>query len=1040
MAHLTLGVLGAMQVTLADGETVKFRSDQTRALLAYLAVEADRPHRREALTGLLWPDEPEEAARHNLRQALVNLRKAIGDHTANPPYLLSTPDEIRFNPASNYTLDLAEFDAHLAACESHVHANLVMCAVCMPRLQQAVNLYRGKFLQEFFLSDSAEFEEWALTRREATHQRALDALTHLANYYEHHGDLATTHRTAVRQLELDPWREQAHRQLMRVLMLEGQRQAALAQYETCRRVLADELGVEPSVETRELYEKIKSGSLKVEIGNWKEHPTTNRQSLSNLPVSLTPFLGRERELVDLGRLIEDPNCRCITLVAPGGMGKTRLAIQAAANHRNEFAQGVAFVQLTAIHSAESVIPAIADALGFSFYGPTNPRVQLANYLRDKQMLLVLDNVEQLINAAELFVELLQHAPAIKLLLTSREPLNVQGEWVVEVEGLQIPEGDKLEESSAAALFIQRARGTRTGFELIDQDRVTVVRLCRLVEGMPLALELAATWVRTLSVTEITKEIERDLDFLRTSVRDLPERHRSIRAVFDHSWKLLTAEEQKILLRLSVFRGGFRREAAEQVAGATLSTLSALVAKSLVRRSSENRYNLHELVRQFAAEHLSEQSDQQTTTQARHSSYYLTYFGRADGRLRSSAQRETLAELTAEIDNFRTAWDWAVVHGEFASIEQTMRTYFMLYDTHGWFQEGLDMLHRAVNALEMAHGHSPPDRTNQVALGHVLAIRAWLAFRLDNYEQAQGMFERSLEILRPLNEQHVLVEAITYLGAAMEATGNYSRASELYSEGLEMATAIGDRWFAAVCLTSLNGLVAITYRIVKPENAHERLQSAVADWRLIGDPRGTAFGLRVLSQSAFTLGRYSEARLALEESAALNSSIGFGWGLGSAYRGLAIIAQAQGDHQQAAVMFRKSLNTYTELGGSWWVARVLAEMSRSLFALENDAEAERVLRESLRIANDIHGTPVVLEALAEFASLQAKQGNMEHALELLLIVLNHPASLQETKNRADRLRAELEEQLTPQQIEIAQTRAQTQNFDQVVARFWGLTYD
>ena len=241
--------------------------------------------------------------------------------------------------------------------------------------------------------------------------------------------------------------------------------------------------------------------------------------------------------------------------------------------------------------------------------------------------------------------------------------------------------------------------------------------------MPLGIELAAAWVRTLSCDEIAREIERGLDFLSVSTRDLPARHRSMRAVFDHSWKLLTEEEQGVLLRLSVFRGGFRREAAEQVADATLSVLSTLVTKSLIRRSGAGRYDLHELIRQFAAEHFAERPEEQTATQARHGSYYLTYFSQADGRLRSSAQRETLAELTAEMDNFRAAWDWAVTHGEFALIEQTMRTFAMLYDTRGWLQEGLDTLGRAVNALETAHGQSPPDRTNQVALGHLLTARA-----------------------------------------------------------------------------------------------------------------------------------------------------------------------------------------------------------------------------------------------------------------------------------------------------------------------------
>src|SRR5512136_331791 len=311
MAHLRLDVLGAFQLTLTDGSTAKFESDKTRALLAYLAVEADRPHRRDALIGLLWPDEPEQTARHNLRQALFSLRQTIGDPAVQPPYLHITRDEIQFNTASNYVLDVASFNEHLAACASHTHSRLDACAICAPRLQHAVDLYRGKFLQEFFLEDSAEFEEWALARRETLHQRALDALTDLANYYEQHGDLGATRHCALRQLELDPWREQAHRQMMRVFALEGQYGAAIAQYETCRRVLAEGLGVEPSIETRELYEQVRSGSRKFGAKSWNNHPTSNIHAdhpVSNLPTQLTPFIGRERELADLGRLITDLTC------------------------------------------------------------------------------------------------------------------------------------------------------------------------------------------------------------------------------------------------------------------------------------------------------------------------------------------------------------------------------------------------------------------------------------------------------------------------------------------------------------------------------------------------------------------------------------------------------------------------------------------------------------------------------------------------------------------------------------------------------------
>jgi tetratricopeptide (TPR) repeat protein len=294
-----------------------------------------------------------------------------------------------------------------------------------------------------------------------------------------------------------------------------------------------------------------------------------------------------------------------------------------------------------------------------------------------------------------------------------------------------------------------------------------------------------------------------------------------------------------------------------------------------------------------------------------------------------------------------------------------------------------------------------------------------------------MLERGLEILRPLNEPRVLVEAITFLGNVMEFTGNYSRASELYSEGLEIATAVGDRWFAALCLLCLAGEGSFRLPKRKPEDAHQRLQSVVADWRLIGDPRLTAIALNNLSWMALKLGRYDEARDALEESVLLNISIGDRWGLGFAYRGLGLIAQAQGEHHQAVDMFRKSLDTLTEVGARQDVARVLVEMSRSIFALGNDAEAERGWREALRITTETQSTFVALEALVGIATLKAKQGNIEQALELSLNVLNHPASLQETKNRADRLRAELEMQLSSTQVETIQAHTGEKTFDAIV---------
>ena len=787
------------------------------------------------------------------------------------------------------------------------------------------------------------------------------------------------------------------------------------------RVARGELGVD----------RLRSGSKPVAAPNVSSPKT-------NLPVFPTPLIGREREVEQLRALLHDPQCRLLTLVGPGGIGKTRLAIEAASSMQDDFDHGVYFVSLAPVNATSFIMPMIADALGFTFQSAarTDPKTQLFNYLKEKHVLLLTDNLEHLLSVPgiEVLSEFLANAPQVKVLATSRESLSLHGEWVFEVHGLPVPENLQLEGSArdtSVELFLQRARRAHVEFDATSENVPAIVRICHLVDGMPLAIELAAAWVRTLTCAEIAKEIERSLDFLSISARDFPVRHRSMRAVFDHSWKLLTEEEKQVLARLSAFRGGFRREAAEQVAEATLAVLSALVTKSFIRRSGTGRYDLHELIRLFAGEHLSKRPQEQTTTQGRHSSYYLTYFGQADARLRSSAQRETLVELTTEMDNFRSAWDWAVTNCEFELIEQTMRTFWVLYDIRGWLQQGLDMLVNAVRAFEAAHEGSPPDRTNQIALAHILTSQAVLETRLGQQEQGHATLERSLKILRPLDEPRVLVEAITFFGLVLEFSGHYARASEFYIEGLEIATTLGDRWYAALCRLMLAGEGSLRLPTGTPENSHERLKSVVADWRAIGDPRLTAIALQNLSWMAVRLGLYDEARETLEESVLINTSIGDRWNLGFAYRGLGLIQQAQGEHLQATDLFRKSLDMFTDIGARQDSARVLVEMSNSIFAQGNDTEAERGWREALHLTMETQGTFVALEALVGIATLKAKQGFPEEALELSLIVLSHPASMPETKDKSDRLRADLEARFSQTQIEAIQAQAREISFEAVV---------
>jgi len=546
MSQLSIHLLGPFQVTLNAQPVTGFGYDKVRALLAYLAVEAETPHRREALATLFWPDQSPKLARQSLRQSLSTLRRAIQNRDTSTPFLFANRDTVQFNRSSQTWLDVDAVRAHLRSTHTHTHVNVATCQTCVRNLEEALALYGGDFLEGLLVGDSATFETWALIQREQIRAQILTALYHVTRHYLRRGNYAQAQAFALRQVEMEPYREEAHRQLMAILSRSGQRSAALAQFETCRRILAEELGVQPSEKTKSLFERIRLA------GEARPH---------NLPPSLTPLIGREAELQQIAERLADPDCRLLTLAGQGGIGKTRLARQAAQEQVGIFLHGVYLVPLASLSSAEFLVPTIADALGFSFAGPEDPREQLLNYLREKEMLLVLDNFEHLLDGARLLPRILRHAPDVKIVVTSREHLNLQAEWVFEVRGLAFPEGtvtEGIEEFGAVQLFCSRARRVRPGFALSVGNSPAVMRICQLVEGTPLGIELAAASIPVFSCEEIGTRLARNLDMLATTMRDVPDRHRNMRAVFEHSWNLLSAEEKSVFQKVERLPGRFRR--------------------------------------------------------------------------------------------------------------------------------------------------------------------------------------------------------------------------------------------------------------------------------------------------------------------------------------------------------------------------------------------------------------------------------------------------------------------------------------------------
>ena len=643
---LRLIFLGKPQI-FRDGVPVTgFVYNKALALLAYLAV-TKRPHSRESLAGLLWGEMTDAAAKANLRKILSALREVAG------PELTIDRQTVAFNVESTHWLDTGIFEAKLHGPAASVNATGSVSENDVRQIEEAVRLYGGDFLEGFYVRSAPAFEEWALAERERFRQMALRALYRLVGHYTAKGDHGRGLDYATRLLALEPWHEEVHQQMMMLLALSGQRSAALKQFEVCRRLLADELGVEPNRDTVELHHRIASGEV-------TPQPAATPMP-RDWPVEATPFVGRADELAKLHEYLAAPDSHLATVVGISGVGKTRFVLQGATQAMGVFRQGVNYVSAAAISTPEALSHAIVRALALPLLGQRNAATQLISQLRNRETLIVLDQLDHHPGVPRFLHELIQQARGVRLLVASSNRLDLPGEWVLPLYGLRVPETDdpnQVRRSDAVQLFMQAVQRVRGVNGLSTDELPHVARICRLVEGMPLGIELAAAWARLLSYQEIAEEIEKNYRFLATASPGTPERHLSLTAAFDHSWNQMATEERTLFRRLSVFRGGFVREAAEQVASASLQTLAALMDKCLIQRRLSGRYQIHGLLRSYGEQKLAERPDEEAHTYECYCAYY-TRFLQCQMELFNAGQGHVpLSEIAEEQQNLQAAWRWA----------------------------------------------------------------------------------------------------------------------------------------------------------------------------------------------------------------------------------------------------------------------------------------------------------------------------------------------------------------------------------------------
>lgn len=937
---LRVELLGQARV-LGENGWEPLPQDKRGALLAVLACHGDWLS-REKLAFLFWPDVPDEQARVNLRQLLVRV-KALAfaqdlDVEARRLRWAATSDVSAFREAQ--------------ACG---------------QWETAAALYQGRLLGDFELLDAPEFSSWLELERREFEDRYRQAVARASARLEHSGDVERALALWASLLEHDPLDEHGVQQVLRLAVASEQTAAALQLHARFEERLSRELGLRPQAATQDLAEKVRRST------SAPERLQTERRY--QLP-SAAAYLGRDFEITELLHFLGQRERRLVTLLGPGGIGKTALALQVAREAASQFPDGVAFAPLAALQDAALIPSTVASALGLYLRPGEAPEARLLSFLRGKALLLVLDNLEHLPGGADFIGRILESCPKLTVLATSRSRLKLQSEWLFPVEGLSYPQQDDespLESYDAVRLFVLRARQVQPDFALTAVNREAVRRICQRVVGAPLALELAAGWTRLLSCQEIADALSESLDALQGELHDLPERHQSLRAVFEHSWQLLSPEEQTVLSQLSVFQGGFEREAAKAITGASASVLLALLDKSLLKRNADGRFDLHELVRQYAAEKLDAEASEERKARTRHADYFAQFVRAREPFSQGQRLPQAIRELEADLDNLRHAWRFAVEEGSEALIELMANGLWELYEIRGFHEEGEAALSAAAQRLQ---ADSPILAT---LLGHLGAH----LHRLGKLSECEEVSRRSLRIAKRLEEPPTWTAAYNLAAVAL-LRSNWDEAERRHCEVLDLGKKYGNRYLIGAALVGLGNIAHTRGNFEEAEHYYEEVLELWRDNLWAQSITLSNLGLLFVEQ-----GDYKKAETYLKSALETARAIGHTWIIEGAHVKLGDLALRQNHLGTAEEHLREALRLADEMGSREERELVLThlgllacERQRYILALER-------FREVLGSAVDRDARASALNAVVGVAKVLSSLGQDEEALELLAFAFAQP---------------------------------------------------
>ncbi len=904
---LAFQFLGPPQLIL-ENEPINVNRRSIVALLAYLAVndsgQAKRTYTRESLSALLWPDYDQVKAFTNLRHTLWEIQKVFG-----PGWLNANREKIGLQADANVWVDVHRFESLWSESRAQRDVSLRISL-----LTESVQLYRHHFLTGFNLKNAPTFDEWSMTKADELRHKLTETLTLLTEDYCLLGNAESALQYARRLVTLDPLNESAHRQLMQVYSQVGQHNAALKQYQTLEQTLRKELGLDPQPETRALYKQIRKGEVNhFQIGIKRE--TVIPQN--NLPQQLTSFIGREKEQAEIVRLLA--RNRLVMLTGSGGVGKTRLSLQVGAKALNQFPDGVWFIELAPLANPDLIPQTILSSLQLGEQAGKTPLQVLEEQLNNKKLLLILDNCEHLIEAsAKVAHVLLMSTREVKILATSREVLSMSEELAWRVPSLTLPdpksrlEFGELTQYESVRLFMERALLVQPYFKADPANAPAIAQICFRLDGIPLAIELAAARVKALSVSQIAKRLDDRFRLLTRGSHTELERHQTLRAAIDWSYNLLDANEKKLLVRLSVFMGGWTLEAAEQVCVRqggefeVLDVLSDLIDKSLVimdGSTGEARYHLLETTRQYAREKLLE-ADESELLHNQHLAYFVELAEKGNKEITGPHQAEVIDGLDAELDNFRAALDWCVSTGYVEAALQMLGALGWAWDMRGYYNEvrsWFEKIRARGNCTDYPEAYARllnhlgrfaadfdrrPDAASileesqaiwlslgsrgEKGLADVLCFLGMNAHNKGNLDQAEAFYKKSFAVARKCDHQRAIAGAMMFLGIIEQQRGQIASAQNLYEQSLELSQRTGD-----LLLISLSG--------------------------------GNMGGL-FLEQ-----GNYEKARPLFDQELEINEKLQFRFGLAATWINIGESYRRQGDYVQAVQCVEKSMSVSRDLG-------------------------------------------------------------------------------------------------------------------------------